>query len=45
VLQQGLTLLGETNHLIHADFSESELDTVSRFLDHLTNTFQPRSQP
>lgn len=45
VLQQGLTLLAAANQMIHADFSETELDTVSRFLDHLTKTFQPRSQP
>lgn len=44
ILQHGLALLSQANQMIHADFSEQELDTVSRFLNHLTNTFQPRSQ-
>ncbi len=43
VLSQGLKLLHEGNQLMHGDFSEAELDTVSRYLKHLTKVFSQRS--
>jgi len=38
-LNGGLKLLQEANHHVHGDFSEQELDIVSRYLQHLTTVF------
>ena len=39
ILRQGLGDLGEVNAMMTEGFSEAELDTVCRFLDHLTCAF------
>lgn len=38
-LSQGFALLAEANELMTQGFSEAELDTVSRYLEHLTQRF------
>lgn len=38
-LTQGFALLAEANELMTQGFSEAELDTVSRYLEHLTQRF------
>ena len=43
VLSKGMQLLHEGNQLMHNGFSEAELDTVSRYLKHLTMVFSQRS--
>ncbi len=42
-LQGGLSLLHDANKIMNEGFSESELDTVSKYLDHLTDVFSKRS--
>ncbi len=39
VLKDGMRLLGEANRLMTNGFSEGELGTVSRYLEHLTQVF------
>lgn len=39
VLKDGMRLLQEANRLMTSGFSEQELGTVSRYLDHLTAAF------
>jgi len=43
VLKKGLVLLQQGNQLMQKDFSEQELDTVSRYLQHLNTVFSERS--
>ncbi len=42
-LQKGLGLLHDANKIMDEGFSESELDTVSRYLNHLTDVFSKRN--
>ena len=42
VLKEGKLLIAEANQVMAGDFSAKELDTVSRYLTHLTNTFSGR---
>ncbi len=44
-LAKGNVLLQEANKLIHGDFSEQELDIVSRYLQHITTTFSGINKP
>lgn len=39
ILEKGMTLLHQVNAEMNAGFSESELDTVSRYLQHVTQLF------
>ncbi|TDF41416.1 MarR family transcriptional regulator [Alteromonadaceae bacterium M269] len=39
----GMKLLAEANQMMSEGFSEDELDTVSRYLGHLTHIFSGRS--
>lgn len=43
VLAEGCSLLANVNEVVSEGFSEQELDTVSRFLQHVTHTFSPES--
>lgn len=43
ILIDGLALLKSVNEQIKGDFSEEELTTVSRFLSHITRTFQQKT--
>ena len=42
VLREGKQLLHEGNQIMTGDFSESELETVSQYLDHLIVAFSER---
>lgn len=42
-LKQGVILLVEVNEVMEQGFSESELDTVSRYLQHVTDIFSKRT--
>jgi DNA-binding MarR family transcriptional regulator len=39
VLDNGMTLLAQANNMMSEGFSDDELDTVSRYLNHLTTIF------
>jgi hypothetical protein len=42
-LYQGLSLLKGINSEMQAGFTEQELDTVSRFLSHITTMFSKKN--
>ena len=43
LLVQGMSLLKEVNAKMNQGFDEAELDTVSRYLQHVTRIFSTKS--
>jgi len=45
VCNKGILLLAKVSQAMEQDFTEQELDTVAKYLQHVTNTFTKRNKP